>query len=64
MENLGASEANEVLQRIMGNRGRGVNPADTDWGLSPAAQAAAVRLSGMLPPAKPVVPPKQESPGA
>lgn len=51
---MGFAKANEELQTLMGNRGPGVKPTETDWGTSAAAQAAAARLSGVMGPAKPV----------
>jgi hypothetical protein len=55
LDHLGGEEAEEALQRIMGNRGPGVNPVNTNWGLSPSAQAALAKMTAMVPRAKPVV---------
>jgi hypothetical protein len=60
IEAMGHEEAEEKLARIMGQRGPGVNPADTNWGLSPSAQAGLARMAAMIPSARPVV----ESPHA
>ena len=54
MDAEGHEDAEERLQRIMGNRGPGVNPADTDWGLNASAQSALARMAAMVPHAKPV----------
>lgn len=50
---LGAEETREHLAEIMGQRGPDVNPVDTDWGMSPEAQAQLRKMSGMIPSAAP-----------
>lgn len=54
LDTLGGEEAEERLQNVMGNRGPGVNPSDTNWGLSPQSQAALAKMAAMVPQAKPV----------
>lgn len=50
----GSEEAEERLQRVMGNRGPGVNPSETTWGLNATAQAGLERMMRKVPKAKPV----------
>lgn len=55
VEMLGEDDAEETLQRIMGNRGPGVNPSDTNWGQNQRQQAMLERMATMTPQAQPVI---------
>lgn len=49
---MGGEATREHIATLMGERGPDVNPVETDWGMSPEAQAQLAKVSAMMPAAR------------